>query len=261
MRWDGTGSISGVNPSIAMIRELSLSCLAVLSLSVPSFYQDAEEGPPYPAIIEPALDFAEWGKAVDPEGDCAFKVEKGKLVINVPASPQPRDLAAEIRRVNAPRVVMPVKGDFVIQIKTDGRYVPGDESTQPGRTGYNGAAIILMSNTDNVVTLARAVLHGRGGIAKPYANFEMREQGKLHRMGNTGDQELPAEGPVYLRMERKGGSEILGSISLDGKDWKALAPKKLGDEWPYELYIGIAAITTSRDVFAPEFSELKVQKE
>lgn len=173
-----------------------LLCLvAGLATAFPLLAQE-EQGPPYPAVIEPSLDVESWGKAVDPEGDCSFQEKEGRLTIVIPASPQPRDLAAEIKRVNAPRVVVPVKGDFVFQVKVEGHFVPGGESNQPGRTGYNGGAIILMSDTDHVVTLARAVLQVQGGEPRPYGNFEMRSGGELDRMGNTGDAKIPLEGPV-----------------------------------------------------------------
>lgn len=215
-----------------------------------------EQGPPYPAVIEPALDIEGWGQGVDPEGDCKIEGKDGKLSIQVPASPQPRDLAAEIKRVNAPRVMSVVNGDFIFQVKVEGNFVPGGDSNQPGRTGYNGGAIILMSDTDHVVTLARAALQVRGGEPRPYANFEMRSGGLLDRIGNTGDKALPLEGPVWLRMERK-GREILASVSEDGTEWFALPSRILPDNWPYQLHVGVAAITTSKDEFTPVFSELK----
>ena len=76
-----------------------------------------------------------WGKAVDPDRDCKFSVKKGELSIFVPGSNGPHDLAAEIDVTNAPRVLQPVSGDFIVQAKIEGRFEPGDQSSLQGRTG------------------------------------------------------------------------------------------------------------------------------
>jgi hypothetical protein len=198
-----------------------------------------------------------WGTAVDPDHDCTFFVAEDALMISVPGS-HPHDLSPELQSTNAPRVLQSVRGDFTIQVRVEGRFAPGDESTQPGRTGYNGAAVVAMSDADNVVTLARAVLQ-RGGEAEPYANFEIRVDGELQRIGLSGDHPLPKAGPVFLRLERR-GSKFLGAVSADGMSWDVLGAKQIPEEWPKELQTGIAAISTSQDEFNPRFSKLQILK-
>jgi regulation of enolase protein 1 (concanavalin A-like superfamily) len=200
-----------------------------------------------------------WDRTFNPDGDCNFYVGKNAVVINVPGSRNPHDLAAEINRTNAPRVLQEVDGDFTIQVRTDGRFEPGDLSTLPGRTAYDGAAIIVTLDPRNVVTLARAVLQRPGQAPAYYANFEIRADGKLSRMGLTGDFRLPAKGPVYLRLQRQ-DSEIAGAVSLDGVEWHALGSKNLRSPWPAKLSTGITAISTSVSEFNPRFSELKISK-
>jgi|tagenome__1003787_1003787.scaffolds.fasta_scaffold20924604_3 hypothetical protein len=84
-----------------------------------------------------------WGVATDPDGDCKFFATKRELLISVPAA-RPHDLAADIERTNAPRVLQRACGDFTIQVRIDGRFDPGDASVQSGRAAYNGAGIIAM---------------------------------------------------------------------------------------------------------------------
>lgn len=143
-----------------------------------------------------------------------------------------------------------------IEVRTDGHFEPGD-STQSGRVAYNGAAIIVAADPNNVVTLARAVLQFPGEKPAYYANFEIRSGGELQRIGMTGDCALPAKGPVYLRLERH-GSEITGAISLNGSDWQSLGKKDIPSNWPARLSTGIAGINTSESEFAPRFSDLKI---
>ena len=200
-----------------------------------------------------------WGTACDPDGDCKFYVGEDELVVMVPGSERPHDLAADIQVTNAPRVTQQVKGEFTLQVRIDGRFAPGGSSTQPGRTPYNGAGLIAMLDENNVVTLARAVLQHGGGKRMPYANFEIRINGELQRIGLTSDFRIPDKGPVYLRIERR-GQTIRGSVSTDGETWTALASKELPEAWPHELQVGVAAISTSKEEFLPRFSRLQLLK-
>ena len=209
------------------------------------------------AKTEIKRELAAWGQAVDPDGDCKFFLADGALLISVPGSDTPHDLAAEIHVTNAPRVLQPVMGDFTLQVKIDGRFEPGDESTKPGRTGYNGAGITAIADADNVVTLARAVLQHPGEEAVPYANFEIRTGGQLQRIGLTGDHPLPKKGPVFLRLERR-GSKMIGAVSTQGVSWDVLGAKDIPAAWPKGLRVGAIAISTSKDEFNPRFSNLQL---
>ncbi|HRJ09274.1 MAG TPA: hypothetical protein PLP58_11930, partial [Prosthecobacter sp.] len=199
-----------------------------------------------------------WGTAVNPDGDCTFFVADDALLISVPGS-RPHDLAADINTTNAPRVLQSVRGDFTIQVMIEGRFAPGGDSTKAGRTGYNGAALVALFDDRNVVTLARAVLQRPGEDAMPYANFEIRVAGELQRIGLTGDHPLPKEGPIFLRLERR-GSKFLAGVSVDGISWDVLEPKQIPADWPKELQTGVAAISTSKDEFNPRFSKLQLLK-
>lgn len=203
-------------------------------------------------------ELAGWGTAVDSDNDCKFFLAEDALLISVPGS-RPHDLAADIGLVNAPRVLQNVNGDFTIQVRVEGRFAPGDESTKAGRGGYNGAAIVAMADERNVVTLARAVLHHSGAVARSYANFEMRVGGELLRIGHTGDHPLPNDGPVFLRLERR-GAMFHGAASVDGVNWTVLESKEVPADWPKELQAGIAAISTSTEEFSPRFSGFQIIK-
>jgi hypothetical protein len=116
-----------------------------------------------------------------------------------------------------------------------------------------------MSDSQNVVTLARGVLQRRDKEPMTYANFEMRAAGKLKRIGRTDDRPLPQTGAVFLRLERR-GSTFHGAVSKDGTTWDALEPKEVPADWPQELQIGVAAISTSTEEFNPRFSKLQILK-
>lgn len=204
-------------------------------------------------------DIADWGTPSDPNGDCKFFRAPGELLISVPGSTGPHDLAADVDKFNAPRVLKPVSGDFVIQVKVEGRYAPGNKSTLPGRHSYIGAGLVVMANSNNVICLARAAFQRSSGEPLGYANFEKRVGGELERIGDVADHPLSTKGPAFLRLERR-GQTIFGWISTDGDKWDALPPKVLPENWPHKLEVGVMAISTSAEVFNPRFSEFKLTK-
>lgn len=230
----------------------SLLPIILVALSLPLFAE------------EPAPDTRQdthWGVARDVAKDCDFKVEAGQLSITVPGSIKPHDLSIEIERNTAPCVLQAVKGDFVIQVRVDGEFQPGDESTQRGRTGYTGAGLVVFADEKNYVRIERATLHHSGGVARPYTNFEIRVDGEVERVGNTADLPTDGEKPTWLRLERK-GNELRGAMSQDGENWTYGETKILrAKAWESsDLLGGVAAISTSRMTFIPRYSQFSLKQ-
>ena len=229
------------------------TCFALLAFVIPCL---ADEPTPKSEPIKG------WGIALNPAEDCKFKAEDGKLTITVPGAGQPHDLSPELLCNTAPRVVQSVKGDFVIQVKVEGEFQPGDESTQPGRTGYTGAGLVIFADDGNFVRIERATLQSQGDVATPYTNFEIREKGELERAGTTDDLATEKDKPTWLRLERK-GQQVLGAMSHDGEHWTYGEPKDLrAEEWTRnDIVAGVAAISTSRQPFAPIYSAFSIQQD
>ena len=226
--------------------------LALLAFALPSL---ADEPTPKKEPVKG------WGIALNPAEDCKFKADDGKLTITVPGSAKPHDLSSEIDNMTAPRVVQPVKGDFIIQVRVDGEFQPGDESTQFGRSGYTGAGLVVFADETNFVRIERATLHHQGDEARAYTNFEIRVDGKPERYGTTGDFPTEKDKPTWLRLERK-GQQLLGAMSHDGEHWTSSEPKELRAEaWTRnDIVAGVAAISTSRQPFTPTYSAFSIQQ-
>jgi len=228
--------------------------LALLAISLTSL---ADESIPKTKLI------AGWGAAIDPVGDCKFETTDGKLTITVPSTAKPHDLSPELASSTAPRVVQPVKGDFVIQVRVDGEFQPGEESTQVGRAAYTGAGLVVFADQRNFVRFERATLHRQEDEARPYTNFEIRVDGELERMGAIGDLPTEKDKPTWFRLERK-GQQLLGAMSHDGEHWTKGEPKELRAEaWTRnDIVAGVAAISTStsQKPFVPTFSAFSVQQ-
>ena len=191
-----------------------------------------------------------WGSIVDPDGDCSVVIENDSIELHVPAGAH--DLSAELNKMNAPRILQDVRGDFVAEIKIDGEFVTG-EATISGRTAYNGAGLLLWLDDRNYTRLERAALK-RSGQVRHYVNFEQRIDGKIQFFGAPVDFQVDATQPCYLRLERK-GQQILGSAKQGDDPWRALIPNSA--PLPPAVRFGIAAVNASDAPFAPQFSELQ----
>lgn len=202
-----------------------------------------------------------WGRPVNPANDCKFKADGSRLFITVPGSDEAHDLSPELGKCTAPRLVQAVEGDFIIQVRIDGEFQPGEESTQRGRTGYTGAGLVIFADEKNFVRIERATLQSGGVDATPYTNFEIRVDGELERMGTTGDLPTEKDKPTWLRLERR-SQKILGAMSQDGEHWKYGEPKELRAEaWNGKgIVAGVAAISTSRKDFTPIYSGFTIQR-
>jgi regulation of enolase protein 1 (concanavalin A-like superfamily) len=188
-------------------------------------------------------DLTGWGLAIDPDRDCEFTPGAENLTIKVPGTLH--DLNPDSGKLNAPRVVRAVEGDFVVTVKVSGAFQPGGQSTNPKGIPYNGAGIIVWSDSDNFIRLERGAIL-RAGRLGSYVAFEEREGGYRGAVHN----EVFPPGACHLRLERK-GSRIFGAVSSDGAQWKQLKP--IDTIWPAKLNVGLAAINSSSKPFALTF--------
>jgi regulation of enolase protein 1 (concanavalin A-like superfamily) len=194
-------------------------------------------------------ELAGWGLAIDPDGDCKLTPKDKSLTIDVPAAMH--DLGGPQHKVNAPRLMREVNGDFRITVKVVGEYKPGPRSTMPRGVPYLAAGLLVWSDSDNFIRLERAAMQ-RGGRVISSVAFLEQEGGYGGAVHNVS---LPA-GNCFLRLERK-GSRIHGAISQDGAAWKNLKP--IDTVWPEKLKVGLMALSTSSSPFTVTFEEFDLQ--
>jgi regulation of enolase protein 1 (concanavalin A-like superfamily) len=190
-------------------------------------------------------DLPGWGLAIDPSKDCQFVPEDKNLTLKVPGTWH--DLNPDSGKLNSPRVVRTVDGDFVVTVKVSGDFRPGGTSTNPRGIPFNGAGILVWNNADNFIRLERAAMLRKGKVGT-IVLFEEREGGYRGAIHN----EVFPGGDCFLRMQRR-GSRIFGSISFDGSRWKNLHP--IDTLWPSRLKVGLSAINSSTQPFAVRFEE------
>jgi serine/threonine protein kinase len=176
-------------------------------------------------------------ETVVPDGDCKIEMDRAGNTIAITLPGTPHALSAEIRRMNAPRLLRAVKGDFDARVRVTGVFHPAGRSTVKEYAPYHGAGILLWQDAENYVRLeiAADVHHGR---PRPYANFEYRRDGALAVSRGL----KIVDGSSYLRLKRR-GNEIYAAFGPDGITWTSFPP--LSVMLQERLEVGIVAINTA----------------
>ena len=195
-----------------------------------------------------------WGEVVDPDGDCQFTFGKKKLVIAIPGSVH--GMSIERGETNSPRVWDDVTGDFVATVKVSADFPQGAESLTASRKPFFGAGLIALQDDNTYVRLERAEMV-LGGRNVSYTSFELRQNGKWIKAGNSGEYPLKPDLPTWLRMERR-GDFIHASVSQDGEKWIDLD----GIRAPMGKYlkVGVMAGHNTPQPFAPKFEEFELME-
>ena len=191
-----------------------------------------------------------WGDAVDPDGDCKFELEPRENKVRIIVPGKTHILSAEIGRVNAPRILRDIKGDFDVIVRVAGTSHPGGKATTTVYPPYHGAGLLIWQDQENYVRLeiAADLQHGK---AAPYVNFEHRKDGALAASSGITN----TDGSNHLRLRRR-GDEIYASFGPDGLRWTSFSPltAKLNDR----LKVGVAAINSSTKPLTAEFEGFDV---
>jgi predicted Zn finger-like uncharacterized protein len=193
---------------------------------------------------------AAWGQPTDPDGDCTITRQANAVAISVPATPH--DLTIEEGRVNAPRVLQEVDGDFTATVKVSGTFRPRPPGTVAGHLPFQSGGLLLWADDHNYVRLERAGLVDRTGAPQQYASVEVRAGGRP--TGVTAPVPLQDQ-DTYLRLQRR-GNEVLGSVSQDGQQWTPLQPVALA--LPQRLRVGVAVVNAAAQPLSVRFEDIQV---
>ena len=113
-----------------------------------------------------------WGDLIDPDKDCKVLQQGKALVMSIPNTLH--DLNADNDKLNSPRVVREVVGDFSVTVKIAGDFKPTLKLTNPKAVPYEAAGIYVWQDSDNYIFLGRASINRKGKISE-FAAFEERE--------------------------------------------------------------------------------------
>jgi regulation of enolase protein 1 (concanavalin A-like superfamily) len=189
-----------------------------------------------------------WGSLIDPDLDCKVE-QKGKTVtINIPG--KLHDLSPGLPKLNAPRILQNVRGDFIVEVEAVGTVAPGGGSTNPRGFAYNGVGLLLWQDDRNMVRLERAATL-RDGQVLSYVNFEHHES---NQPSHSRSLQAP-DRPLHLRLERK-GDNVIGSVSTDGITWKAFPQSTIA--LPDTVKVGVAAVNSAKQPFQAELKDFRL---
>ena len=209
----------------------------------------ADQGRAPEGLARTAREKGTWGDAVDPDGDCKFELEPREDKVRIIVPGKTHILSAEIGRVNAPRILRDIKGDFDVSVRVAGTSHPGGKATTTVYPPYHGAGLLIWQDQENYVRLeiAADLQHGK---ARPYVNFEYRKDGALAASSGI----MNTDGSNHLRLKRR-GDEIYASFGPDGVRWTSFSPltAKLNDR----LKVGVSAINSSTKPLTAEFEGLE----
>lgn len=189
-----------------------------------------------------------WGIFANPDGDCNISKLEGIVTVGVPGSPH--DLSVELGRMNAPRVVQEVTGDFIVEVEVLGAPAP-DESLIIERAAYQGSGLVLMKDESTYLRLERAAVAHPDEVVQ-FVNFELRHDKALHPAHAA---RLSKDMDLYLRLERRDG-HVLGAVSPDRLHWTYLEPFKI--DLGEKVSVGVAAINGSSRSFEARFKNFQL---
>jgi regulation of enolase protein 1 (concanavalin A-like superfamily) len=211
-----------------------------------------------------------WGEVTDPDGDCKVTSNGGKVTIEMPGGYH--DLWPEkdkMGKVNAPRILQDVEGDFVVTVKITGAIKPQKGTMVPKLASggpFQSGCLIIWQDKDSFLRFDRSGVYS-STKDKNMAFFYLqafkdakrvtdKESNKAINIFKEG--QLDEDG--YLRLERKDG-KVYPSYSQDGgKTWLALPLPSVTIDLPQKVKIGVGAVNNTTKAFSVQFQDFEVKK-
>jgi regulation of enolase protein 1 (concanavalin A-like superfamily) len=202
-----------------------------------------------------------WDKPVDPDKDCKFTRDKDSLTIELPGTDH--DYYPLRDRVNAPRLLRDIEGDFDIQVRVRMDRRPSATSTVKGQPSLVSGGFLLIPPKTYGITCIRLEfgVAGQGDDTNGYAALKHQDTAGGRSDARWGrewkDWSLPEKADrAYLRLVRR-GEKLYPSISPDGEKWALLMGGQYG-RLPAKLKVGLAAYSTSAEPAKVRFDQFKL---
>jgi hypothetical protein len=157
---------------------------------------------------------------------------------------------SEDDRRHAPRLLRDAAGDFVLQARVTAELAP---APVPGEAAAIQSAGLVAEGGDAALSLRLTAWHRPEEVgsnialvfSSPSLNFQLDKGGWVP----------PRQGPVYLRLGRR-GRQVLAAWSEDGERWHEWPPKLVG--LPRRLKVGVVAQNLSGREFEPRFDHFRL---
>lgn len=143
-----------------------------------------------PALGEERQLVEGWGEIIDPDGDCRVAEDQGDVAITVPKTRHDLTYADKNAKLNAPRVLQSVEGDFTLEVTVRAFPLPGDAASSGGQYSFVSTGLLVWQDEKNFIRLERAAV---GNSDAPFVWIEQFTEGQsafqtLKPLGNKRDQ-------------------------------------------------------------------------
>jgi regulation of enolase protein 1 (concanavalin A-like superfamily) len=198
--------------------------------------------------------FPGWGDLVDPDGDCKVTEDRGVLTITVPKTQHDLTYQEDVTKINAPRVLQAVDGDFTLTVKVHAYASPKGLGTSSGKHVFVSAGILVWQDEKNYTRLERASLGIEDG--EPIMGYlEQFADGKTQE---TGAVDL-GKSDTMFRVTRTGKSlKFEADDEAKGKNWTTVKEIELPKD--AKLKVGVHAINTTTKEYEFKMSGFEVKK-
>jgi regulation of enolase protein 1 (concanavalin A-like superfamily) len=150
-------------------------------------------------------------------------------------------------KLNAPRIVREVEGDFSIQVKVLKFAVPDGETTD--QFAFVSAGLLVWNDGKEFFRVERAAI---GTPPFAYAAGILDGTNSLHQ-----GRQLP-DSDTFLRAERKGKKLTFSVRAAEETDWTELLSESF--ELPAKLHVGVHSVNVVNKEFKAQFQELELKQ-
>ncbi len=238
------------------MRRFAALLLSVGTTAVLSATPDLDEGrkrSDVGAMVHPDTPWrGGWREPVNPQGLCRFHYYRDKLTITLPG----KDFGLDVHRgrLNAPRLLRTVRGDFLLQVRVAGTFRLASDMDNPQK-GYRAAGILLTDGKDFIRVQRAQHFEGDRKARHHYVTMELLGFKGGGYVENNGE---PLDEPLSLRVERRAGW-VHTAFSKDGEKWLPFAGGPTGGVgMPQEIQVGVIAEATAPGEFRAEFDRFKL---
>lgn len=209
-----------------------------------------------------------WGTSMDPDGDCKITLEAGKLKFVLPGVYH--DFWPEKDKkgkVNAPRILQEVEGNFRIEVKVAGGIRPEKGTMIAGLlsgVAFQSGCLLIWQDDQNFMRFDFSGVSGSKGN-KAFFYLQSFKNGKRAVDADSKkavnifkEGQIDTEG--WLRLERR-GNKVFPAFSQDGgKNWLELPSKSISCELGEKVKVGVGAVNNTTKPFTAELEGFRLSK-
>jgi regulation of enolase protein 1 (concanavalin A-like superfamily) len=191
-----------------------------------------------------------WGDIVNPDGEVAVKMIGDALTITIPAKHHDLTHTDAYSKLNAPRVLQPVDGDFTLSVVVKSFPIPKDVKSSGGDHVFQSSGLLIWIDDKNFMRIERAAA---APAKTPFVWVERFAAGKSvsQKFVPVPDKDIP------LRVARTGDRVTVSVVTDDTVGWSKIVEEDA--KLPPKLLVGVAAISSTAREFPAQLKELKLE--